>query len=252
MPIPIAAGNWKMNTTIQEARNLASQMKSGLAQLRGLTKILCPPFVSLASVQEVVQGSDIQLGAQNVYFEEKGAFTGEISPSMLAGLCRYVIIGHSERRHILGEGDALANKKVKAALKTGLIPILCVGELLAQREEGRAQEVVSDQLRRGLDGVDFIGELVIAYEPVWAIGTGIAATPEIAQEMMGHVRDLLGGLYGRGRAGEVPLLYGGSVNPDNIGSFVQKPDVNGALVGGASLKALDFVDIARQIAAGSG
>ncbi len=248
MPISIAAGNWKMNTTLNEARALVSEMKPGLAALSGVTKILCPPFVSLAVVRELVADTDIKLGAQNMYFEEKGAFTGEVSPLMLVELCQYVIIGHSERRHILEEKDSLINKKVKSALKAGLIPILCVGERLEERKPGKAEETVSGQLRQGLNGIASLGSLVVAYEPVWAIGTGKAATTEIAQSIMAHIRDVLSVLYGENQAQDVSLLYGGSVTSENIGPYANEPDINGALLGGASLKARDFVDIARQIA----
>lgn len=248
MPTPVVVGNWKMNTTISEARALAVEMKSALASITGVTRILCPPFISLQAVREILQGTDIKLGAQNMYFEDKGAFTGEISSLMLSGLCQYVILGHSERRHILGESDSLINKKVKAALKAHLCPILCVGEKNDEREAGKAEEVSTRQIKQGLEGITSPGSLIIAYEPVWAIGTGKAATPEIAQSMMAHIRRTLSSIYGDAEAKYTSLLYGGSVTSENIAPFAKQPDINGALVGGASLKPKDFAEIARQIA----
>jgi len=249
VPRPIIAGNWKMNTTVPEAVKLASDMKEALASTPGVDVVLCPPFVSLDPVSKVIQGTPIMLGAQNMYHEEKGAFTGEISPLMLKGLCQFVILGHSERRHILGEGDEFINRKVKAALKAGLRPILCVGETRAQRDQGQSQDVVREQLERGLEGVEDHHGLVVAYEPVWAIGTGIPATPDIAQDMMGGViLGVLGALFGEHAALEVALLYGGSVTADNIAGFVAQPAIHGALVGGASLRPDQFVQIVRTTA----
>ena len=248
MPTPIIAGNWKMNTSLDEAKALVSEMKPDLEAISGVTKVLCPPFVHLTTVNGLIEDTSIKLGAQNMYFEEKGAFTGEVSPAMLVPLCQYVILGHSERRNVMGESDFLINKKVKAAFSAGLHPILCLGERLEEREEGKAEDVVANQLKQGLEAIPSPGGLVVAYEPVWAIGTGRAATPDTAQSMMAHVRRILSILYGEGLARDVPLLYGGSVTPENVGPFVQEPDVNGALVGGASLKAGDFVDIVRQTA----
>jgi len=248
MPTPIIAGNWKMNTSLDEAKALVSEMKPDLEAISGVTKVLCPPFVHLTTVKGLIEGTSIKLGAQDMYFEEKGAFTGEVSSTMLVPLCQYVILGHSERRNVMGESDFLINKKVKAAFSTGLHPILCVGERLEEREEGKAEDVIANQLKQGLEDIPSPRGLVVAYEPVWAIGTGRAATPDAAQSMMAHVRRILSILYGEGLARDVPLLYGGSVTPENVGPFVQEPDVNGALVGGASLKAGDFVDIVRQTA----
>jgi triosephosphate isomerase len=215
----------------------------------GVEVILCPPFISLAAVREAVRGSAVKVGAQNMHFEKSGAFTGEVSPAMLQGLCDYVILGHSERRQLFGETDDLVNRKVRAAFAHGLRPILCVGETLEQRESGRAAQVVGQQVKAGLAGVSDITGLVVAYEPVWAIGTGRAATPEIAAEVMGGaMAQALGEMFG-GAADQVPLLYGGSVNPGNVTGFAAQECIHGALVGGASLQATQFVEIARLTAA---
>ena len=246
MPISIIAGNWKMNTTIQEAKSLAAAMKPRLEAIVGIESVVCPPFVSLAAVAEVTRGSSIGLGAQNMHHEDNGAFTGEVSPLMLADLCQFVILGHSERRQLFSETDELINRKVKAAIGIGLRPILCVGERLADREEGRAEALVEGQLRGCLAGINPPGGLVVAYEPVWAIGTGKAANAQVAQSMMAHVRNVLDSLYGGDAAANIPLLYGGSVNPDNISNFMGQRDVNGALVGGASLDADSFVELVQK------
>ena len=250
MPTPIVAGNWKMNTTIPEAIVLAAQMRDALDAVSGVEKVVCPPFVSLLAVQGLLDGTSVKLGAQNMHHAEKGAFTGEVSPGMLAGLCQYVILGHSERRQLFGETDEAVNMKVKAAIEARLKPILCVGERLEEREAGRAEDVVTQQLRGGLEGVESVTSVAVAYEPVWAIGTGVAATAEIAETMMTAIRGALAGLYGEGWAREVPLLYGGSVTLDNVAEYASQPNVNGALVGGASLNAESFVAIARGMAEG--
>ncbi len=249
MPPTIVAGNWKMNTDLAGAVELASQVRDGAASLQGLELILCPPFVSLAAVRDTLRGTDLKTGAQNMHFEDSGAFTGEVAPSMLQGICDYVLLGHSERRQLFGETDDLVNRKVQAAIQHGLRPILCVGETLEEREGGRADSVVGSQLRAGLAGVVDISSLVVAYEPVWAIGTGRAATPEVASEIMGGA--LLGTLRSLypGAADQVPLLYGGSVNPDNAAIFAAEGCIHGALVGGASLRADQFLDIAQRTAA---
>ena len=253
MPTPIVAGNWKMNTSIQEAVTLASELVTGLDTIKGVEKVLCPPFVSLESVSRIVSGTSVKLGAQNMYHREKGAFTGEISPTMLAGMCQYVLLGYSERRHHLGETDELINLKLKAAFEAGLSPILCVGETLEQREAGKAAEIVGNQVKAGLASLHNTNKLVIAYEPVWAIGTGVAATPEIASEMMGGViLRSLSELFGDDAAGQAPLLYGGSVTGENVEKFVREECVHGALVGGASLQVDQFVQITRVTAATKG
>ena len=248
MPKPLIAGNWKMNTSLAEASALADDIREAAEAISGVEILLCPPFTALAGVRDAVKGSSIKLGAQNMHHQPSGAFTGEISPTMLQGLCEYVILGHSERRQLFGEDDESINRKVQAAFQHGLRPILCVGETLDQREAGQAGAVVSQQLRAGLAGLIDITALVVAYEPVWAIGTGLAATPEIAAEMMGDViADTLRSLF-PDAAGNTPLLYGGSVNPDNIAGFAALDSVHGALVGGASLQADQFVEIARLTA----
>ena len=248
MPKPLIAGNWKMNTGLAEAAALAAGIREAADAISGVEILLCPPFISLAAVKDAVIGSPIKLGAQNMHHQPSGAFTGEIAPTMLQGLCQYVILGHSERRQLFGEDDELINRKVQAAFQHGLRPILCVGETLDQREAGEAGAVVSQQLRAGLAGILDITGLVVAYEPVWAIGTGRAATPEVAAEMMGEIiSGTLRSLHPEA-AGETPLLYGGSVNPDNIAGFAALDSVHGALVGGASLQADQFVEIARLTA----
>ena len=248
MPDPVVAGNWKMNTNLADAAGLAAGIRDGLGSFFGVELILCPPFISLGTVRESVAGSTIKVGAQNMHFEESGAFTGEIAPPMLQGLCDYVILGHSERRQLFGETDELVNRKVKAAFQHGLRPILCVGETLEQREAGQAGEVVGRQLGAALTELVDITGLVVAYEPVWAIGTGLAATPEIAAELMGGpLRESLRSRFGAA-AEDVPLLYGGSVNPGNVDGFAQQSCIHGALVGGASLQADQFLGIARAFA----
>jgi triosephosphate isomerase len=250
MPTPIVAGNWKMNTTLTEAIALASEMRDALDTIGEVEKVLCPPFLSLKAVKDAMEGTSIRIGAQNMHHEEKGAYTGEVSPGMLAELCQYVILGHSERRQYFWETDEAINRKVRAALAAGLKPILCVGEGLEEREEGLAKSVVTAQLRGALNRVSSSDALAVAYEPIWAIGTGKAATGEAAEEMMSTIRDTLIELYGDASAMEVPLLYGGSVTPDNVAEYASQPNVNGALVGGASLDAVRFAGIARGIAAG--
>lgn len=248
MAAPMIAGNWKMNKTLGEARDLVAEMKPGLESVAGARVVLCPPFTALAEVQQLLEGTTIALGAQDIYHESSGAYTGAVSPVMLAELCDFVIIGHSERRHLFGETDADVSKKVPAARAAGLRPIMCVGERLEERESGRAEAVVVEQVRQGFARVDSAEGLAVAYEPVWAIGTGVAATPENAQEMMVTIRSTLSSLYGGEAAGGVPVLYGGSVTADNVAAFVHEPDVDGALVGGASLKAKSFVELVQKAA----
>jgi len=244
----LIAGNWKMNTTVRSAVDLASRMKPGLQTAENVETLVCPPFVSLAAVAATLEGTGVRVGAQNMHHEEGGAYTGEVSASMLGELCDYVILGHSERRQLFGEIDATVNLKTKAAVEAGLKPIVCVGEDLGDREAGREQETVQRQLSGSLEEIAYSPDLVVAYEPVWAIGTGRAATPAQAQEIIAHLRRVLGSLYGAASAAEVRLLYGGSVNPANIGDFMGQPDINGALVGGASLDAEAFVKIAQTTA----
>lgn len=247
MPATVVAGNWKMNTTQEEARALAQGVKGLSDQAPGVEVILCPPAISLAAVKHSVAGTSVKVGAQNMHQQDSGAFTGEISPTMLADLCEYVIIGHSERRQLFGETDDLVNLKVKAALSHGLKPILCVGETLEQRETGGVGAVISGQVSSALAETQSlnISGLIVAYEPVWAIGTGQAATPEIAAEIMGGpVAETLRSLFGV-PAEDIPLLYGGSVNAGNIADFATQSCIHGALVGGASLQADSFMEIAR-------
>ena len=246
MPIPVVAGNWKMNTSVNEALNLALELVELLDSALQVEKVICPPFISLEPVSRIIQGSPIKLGAQNMHQQQQGAFTGEVSPTMLTNLCQYVILGHSERRLHFGESDELINLKVKAAYEAELQPILCVGETLEQRQGGAATEIIAGQVRSGLVGLHNMNGLIVAYEPIWAIATGVAATPETASDIMGNViLQTLVELYGESAASQVPLLYGGSVNPDNVEGFVKEKSIHGALVGGASLKAEQFSKIAR-------
>jgi triosephosphate isomerase len=240
----LIAGNWKMHKTIPEALDLVRELKELVKDVNDRDILVCPPFTALYQVSRELEGSNIVLGGQNMYFEEQGAFTGEISPLMLkdAG-CSYVILGHSERRHIFGETNELVNKKVLSAVNHGLIPILCVGELLEERESGNTQEVVEKQVREGLKGIDGNDEFVIAYEPVWAIGTGKTATPELAEEVHFFIRQVLSDMFGSEKANSVRILYGGSVKPENAAGLLNMENIDGALVGGASLKAESFAKI---------
>ncbi|MDP3879042.1 MAG: triose-phosphate isomerase, partial [Dehalococcoidales bacterium] len=243
MRVPVIAGNWKMNTTISEAIELVRAIRQGLDDSVNVEKIVCPPFISLSEVKKVIEGSSIRLGAQNLYFEEKGAYTGEISPLMLAGLCEYVIIGHSERRQYFNETGEIVNKKLRAALKAGLKPILCVGEKLEENEAGQTEAVVTSQLSSSLSGIDYPSDLVVAYEPIWAIGTGKAATGKQSNETIAIIRSHLAKLSGQTLAQSVRILYGGSVTADNIAEFIRQPEIDGALVGGASLKADQYLSM---------
>lgn len=254
MRTPFIAGNWKMYNTVAEARHLVSEMVPGLQAIIGVEKVLCPPFTALLAVRALLEGTDIGLGAQDMYWEPSGAFTGEVSPPMLAELCQYVIIGHSERRTYFGETDETVNRKVHAAIAHGLTPIVCVGETLDENEAGRTSEIVSRQVRQGLYGLDLssIGEgqgdtsLVIAYEPVWAIGTGRAATAEGANLVVSEViRPALLEMFGEQVSQAVRVLYGGSVKASIAAEFFSQPDIDGALVGGASLKVSEFVPIVQ-------
>ena len=245
----ILAGNWKMNKTIREAKEFVSLLINSLAGFKDFEIIIAPPFTALSEISDMVRGTNIKLASQNMYHEEKGAFTGEISPVMLKEIgVEYVILGHSERRHIFGEWDELINAKVKSALKHGLVPILCVGEKLEEREKGLTFNVVERQVRMGLYGLepDEVEKVIIAYEPVWAIGTGKVARPWQAQEVQSYIRNLLKEMYGEKTARRVRILYGGSIKPDNFLPIIAQPDVDGGLVGGASLKE-SFVELARIV-----
>jgi len=243
---PLIAGNWKMNKTVGESIQLVKELKVLCKDIKDRKILVCPPFTALSAVSANVSSSNIMLGAQNMHFEKEGAFTGEISVKMLNELkVNYVIIGHSERRHVFNEGDEDINKKIKAALANGIKPILCVGEVLEEREANKTEKVVSRQISSGLNGVsekDF-RNVVIAYEPVWAIGTGKTATPEQADEVHSFIRGLLNKIYGENQSLDTVILYGGSVKPNNINGLMEKENIDGALVGGASLDAKKFFDI---------
>jgi len=243
---PLIAGNWKMNTTIEEAVNLIKSLQPALEKIKGVEKVICPPFISLMAARGLIKGSTTKLGAQSVFYEEKGAFTGEISPLMLAGLCDYCIIGHSERRQYFGETDEIISKKIKAAVKAGLRPIFCVGETLEENEAGQTRDVLGRQLLASSDRFYFLAGCVIAYEPVWAIGTGKSASADNANKTIGFIRQFISKQHGSGIANTVRILYGGSVNAANIAEFMRKSDIDGALVGGASLRADEFVSIVKQ------
>ena len=242
------AGNWKMNTSSDQAVALASALVGQIGNVEDVDMAVCPPFISLPAVAGALASSKIALGAQNVFYEDNGSFTGEISTAMLkdAG-CRYVIVGHSERRHVIGENDELINRKAVKALADGLDVILCVGELLTERQADKTTEVVSRQVKLGLKGIgpDLAERVTIAYEPVWAIGTGVTATPQQAQEVHAMIRSLLSEIYDDGLSQKMRIQYGGSVKPDNAAQLLGLADVDGALVGGAALKADDFAAIVQ-------
>jgi len=245
---PFVAGNWKMNTDSRTSVELVKRIASGSAEAssQNVTVAVCPPFVYLQSVAKALSSSNIAVGAQDMYFEPEGAFTGEISASMLKDVgCSYCLCGHSERRHVIGESDELINKKVAAAVSGGLLPILCVGELLEEREASQTNDVVTRHVKEGLAGLsaEKLEAVTIAYEPVWAIGTGLTATPEQAQEVHDFIRKLLGQMYDEKTAEEIRILYGGSVKPNNAAELMSQKDIDGVLVGGASLKADDFLAI---------
>ena len=251
---PLVAGNWKMYKTIAEARLLVSELVPGIQAITGVDRVLCPPFTALLAIRALLEGTGIELGAQNMHWELSGAYTGEVSATMLAEICSFVIIGHSERRAYFGETDETVNSKVQAALTHNLTPIVCVGETLEENEGGRTSEVVSRQIKSGLVRLDLGNSLdpnkdapvVVAYEPVWAIGTGRAATASGANAVVADViRPALADLYGDAFAQSVRVLYGGSVKGDNAAEFFAQPDIDGALVGGASLKASDFTSIVQ-------
>ena len=247
---PFVAGNWKMNTDSHSSIKLAETIVSKTVEIAGhnVDVAVCPPFVYLQAVAKALSSSSIAIGAQDVYYESGGAFTGEISASMLkdAG-CVYALCGHSERRHVIGENDELINKKVTTAVSGGLLPILCVGELLEQRQGGQTDEVVTRQLEKGLAGLsdEKVFAVTIAYEPVWAIGTGLTATPQQAQQVHKLIRELIGRMYDGETAEKIRILYGGSVKPDNAAEIMAQQDVDGLLVGGASLNADDFLAIVQ-------
>ncbi len=247
----IIAGNWKMNKNVAEAKALVEAIKRDLAQETKVDVVLCPPFTAIDGVSQAVSGSQIAVGAQNMHWEASGAFTGEVSAAMLRELhCRYVILGHSERRQFFGETDAGVNKKTLAALNAGLKPIVCVGETLAERDGGKIESVITTQVNGSLAGMTAaqIKSVVIAYEPVWAIGTGRTATPEQAQEVHALIRGLLVKLSDKATAESVRIQYGGSMKPDNAAELLAKPDIDGGLIGGAALNAASFIEIVKAAA----
>jgi triosephosphate isomerase len=246
---PFIAGNWKMHMTIPEALELVNQLREASPGLKEAQCVVIPPFTALSEVSKAIQGSPILLGSQNVFWEEKGAFTGEVSVAMLkdAG-CTFVVIGHSERRQYFGETNETVNKKIHATLTQGLIPIMCLGETLEERENGQTIAKVETQISEGLNGLktEDIQQIIIAYEPIWAIGTGRTATPDQAQEVHSFIRKKLAEKHGNEVASYAIILYGGSVKPENSFSLLKEKDIDGALVGGASLKADSFAEIARE------
>jgi triosephosphate isomerase (TIM) len=254
MRTPLVVGNWKMNGTLAESRVLAGALREGLKRPRGVEVVVCPPFTALQAVAEILGLGPIMLGGQSCHHEASGAHTGEISPPMLVELgCRFVILGHSERRRELGETDEQINRKVGAALQHGLTPILCVGETAEERRQGLTFTTVEGQLRAGLTGLDvaLVGKCVLAYEPIWAIGTGVNATPGQAAEVHGYLRGLLSEVASKEVAQAIRILYGGSVKADNADALLAENEIDGALVGGASLTGPGFIAIVRKAARGA-
>jgi triosephosphate isomerase len=248
MRVPIIAGNWKMYKTVAEAIVLAQEISRAVVDIDGVDVIICPPFTALAPLKEIVVSTKVKLGAQNMYWEEQGAFTGEISPLMLAELCDYVILGHSERRQFFAETDEGVNKKIKSALAHELTPIVCVGENLAQNEAGETATFVGGQVKAAFAGLsaEDVVKIVVAYEPIWAIGTGRNADPATANSIIGlSIRGAIAEMYNEDTAQQVRVQYGGSVKPDNIEGFMAQPDIDGALVGGASLKIDSFLPLVK-------
>lgn len=253
MRTPVIAGNWKMNLPTSDATALARALRGSLAAVENVEVVLCPAFPVLAAVHEVLVRSGIGLGGQNCYHEERGAYTGEVAPQMLIDVgCEWVIIGHSERRALFGESDELLNKKLQFAQASGLNVMFCIGETLEQREAGETEPVLTRQLEGGFKDIseEALASIVIAYEPVWAIGTGLTATTEQAQEAHAHIRRVIADRFGAGPADAMRIQYGGSVKPDNARELLAQPDVDGALVGGASLEARSFTDIVKAAAVG--
>jgi len=244
--VPLVAGNWKLNHTATGAYKLVAEMLPGLRMVKGVEKLICPPFTALMAVSRLIKDTDIRLGAQDMFWEDKGAFTGEISAPMLAEFCQFVILGHSERRAYFGETNETVNRKVRAALAHELTPLVCVGETLAENEAGQTAGIVSRQVHEALSGLDIQGaiNIVIAYEPIWAIGTGRAATPDGVDTLIRNViRPTVSGLLGDDTGQSVRILYGGSVNSDNAAKFFRQPEIDGALVGGASLNPRSLIEI---------
>ena len=248
MRTPIVAGNWKMNKTSAEAVELVKALlDGGIDQVEGCTAVVVPVTLSIPAVSALAEGKALGVGAQNLYFEPKGAYTGEVAPSMVKEFCEYVILGHSERRAYFGDTDEIVNKKLKAAFEIGLTPILCVGETYDENQAGKTEEIVTNQIKADLEGLtkEQVAEMVIAYEPIWAIGTGLAASGELANQVIrDYVRKPVADMFGEATAQAVRIQYGGSVKPANAEEFFSQPDIDGALVGGASLKP-DFVEIVK-------
>ena len=245
---PVIAGNWKMNKTVEEARSLIYELCLGLRDIKGVEKVIIPPYISILTAAALLEGTDIGLGAQNLHWEQKGAFTGEVSAEMIAEFCQYVLIGHSERRIYFGESNETVNKKIFAAISKNLIPIVCIGETVDEKEAGRTREVLEDQIGAGLKDVpkDLISSLIIAYEPVWAIGTGKASSGQDASDVIGCIiRPVIQDMFGKDAKNLIRVLYGGSVTGANASEFFNFDDIDGALVGGASLKVDEFVKIAQ-------
>jgi triosephosphate isomerase len=245
---PLMAGNWKMHKSVSEALEFVNGLKKNVADVKDREILVCPTFTALYPVSQAIKGSNIQLGAQNLHWEKKGAFTGEIAPGMLVDAgCKYVIIGHSERRQYFGETDVTVNKRTKAAFEAGLTPIVCVGETLAEREANKTFTVIEKQVAEGIAGLtaEQAKVLVIAYEPVWAIGTGKTATPAQAEEVHVFIRKQYAKMYGESAAQEMRILYGGSVKPDNVAELMKQPNIDGGLVGGASLEVDSFTKLVK-------
>lgn len=245
---PLIAGNWKMNKNIAESVELASQLRKQVSDVKEVEIVVAPPYTALGTVADIIKGSNIFLSSQNIFWEESGAFTGEVSPLMLKDIgCQYAISGHSERRQYFGETNETVNKRLKATLKVSLTPIVCIGEVLEEREAEKTLDVIEQQLKAGLNSLsaDEMKKVVIAYEPVWAIGTGKTATPNQAQEVHQFIRKLIAQIFSKEVAEGIRILYGGSVKPDNIDQLMSQKDIDGALVGGASLKADTFAGIIK-------
>ncbi len=248
MRIPVIAGNWKMNKNIVESASLVKELKDFVRGIKGVDIVVCPPFSSLWVVKEIISETNIHLGAQNMYWETKGAFTGEISPLMLKDVgCEYIILGHSERRQYFKETSKEVARKTEVALSVNLTPIICVGENLEERENGKTESVIEEEIKALFPKIDptFAARIIIAYEPIWAIGTGKSSSSEDASVIIKYIRELFSSKYGSKIAERIRILYGGSVNPKNIGEFINESDIDGALVGGASLNALTFSQIAK-------
>ena len=242
---PLIIANWKMNKSVSESLSFVNQIIDPLSKINSVKPVICPPFTSLSELSKVISGTNIELGAQNIYFEVDGAYTGEISISMIKELCSYVIVGHSERRTYFKENDLAINMKLQSVINNGLNPILCVGESIESRTKGTADQVIGQQLTKGLENITSLDRLIIAYEPIWAIGTGQSASSEIAQEMSLTIRNKINDLHGI-ISKKIPILYGGSVKSENIKDFVAQNDINGALVGSASLDPKSFVSLVSE------